>query len=125
MVCGSPSPSPRVERHLEGGGDLAEQGLPGAHGGRAALGEHALLGLGQRVRGEAAQRDQVVAVARHLGRVGELGRALLGQRDPLQVEEAQEVAGLDEARVDRGGQVVVLLAGDVGVAAHVRVAGCP
>ena len=63
--------------------------LPGAVGGRVALGQHPLLGLGQRVRHVAAERDQVVAVAGDLGRVGQLGRALVGQRQPLQLEEPE------------------------------------
>ena len=117
---------PGVERHLERGGDLAEKGLPRADGGRAALGEHALLGLGQRVRGEAPQRHQVVAVAGHLGRVVELAGAVLGQRDPLEVEEAEGVRGLHQAPVDRCREVLVLLAhhvhrlAQVGVGAHPR-----
>ena len=91
MVWGStPSPSPASNGHLERRGDLAEQRVPGADRRGAALGEHALLGLRERVRREAAQGDQVVAVAATSGRVVERPGGLLRQREPLQVEEPEE-----------------------------------
>ena len=109
-----------VERHAQRRGDLVEERVPGAAGGGIALGEHLLLGLAARVRREAARAREVVAVARE-ALVGEhaLG-VLVVDRDPLQLEEAQRVLGLDERHLDRGVEVALVLAVDVRRQAQAR-----
>ena len=110
IVCGS-SPSPGVERHLERGGDLAEQRLPGAHRGRAALGEHALLGLATACAARSAASPpgsggRGPPRARRTAR----GRAPRAARSTRARRSAGALRRLDQAAVDRGREVLVLLA---------------
>ena len=111
-------PAAVVERHAHVGDGLLEEVLPRRRGRRAALGQHALLGLRQPVRLVAAHGAQVVAIAGHLRRVGQALGHVVVERDPVQLEEAQrvgrahhplldhrlEVAGLVVVHVDRAAQ---------------------
>ena len=80
-----------VEGHAQSRGDLIEERVPRARRGGIPLGEHLLLGLAARVRGEAAGAREIVAVA-HEALVGEHARGVLVvDGDPLELEEAQQI----------------------------------
>ena len=105
-----------VERRADIGDRLGEEALPGRHDG-LALGEHALLIVGQDVRAEASLRDEVMPIAGHLRRVDQRQRHRIVERDPLEVEEAQRVLGAHHSLVHDGLEVTRLVIVDVDAAA--------
>jgi len=98
--------------------------LAGNSGG-IALAEHLLLGLAARVRGEAPRTRQVVPVAREQLIAQHPRRVVVVDRDPLELEEAQQVLELHERHVDGGVEVALILAVDVRRQPQARVGSEP
>ncbi len=106
-------PLAALERDLQRREHLVEERVPGADRGRLALGQHVLLGLGAGVRPEAPHALEVVAVLLDELAGGELGCPVVVDLEPLELEEAERVLGLDHPLLDGGVQVALGLAGDV------------
>src|SRR5262249_42253168 len=88
-----------AERHfeLQIGHDLIEQAAPCRAAGVVALGEHALLGLGEHVRAVAAQAREEVPPPGEPRRAQQRFHVLRVRGEPLELEEQQRIADLGAA----------------------------